>query len=331
MDGVDKVGVTACQASKLLLRLAVNFGGVQGGDAAQLVSGLARELAASDSSNVSGGAGSDKVDDLLWHVDGVGQFHEAVANDFADPLDVQSCVLLEVLDGIAQLDHDQVSGFGIILVIVLFPALLLLLFGGVGVGTRVGLKVVALLVCLDQFACGLLHLGGALRQTLDEDGHLVVTEVLLAFHSLDEVVQVELDLLPILADNVTANLAGFRGVLWLKDSIELGQMVYEWDISYCLAARFPIKIRVCLQSLSSREAPSSRLISWSLFRVTCFREGSSSISRGLTQLLGWSTPFKELERLWGLAMTEAARRQAIRHTVRRGFILGSVPFRFSAW
>lgn len=188
VDGIDKVGVTACQASKLLLRFAVNLGGVQGGDAAQLVSGLARELAASDSGNVGSGAGSDKVDDLLWHVDSVGQFHEAVANDLADPLDVQSYVLLEVLDGIAQLDHDQVSGLGIILVIVLLPALLLLLFGGVGVGTRVGLEVVALLVRLDQFAGGLLHLGRALRQTLDEDGHLVVTEVLLPFHSLDEVV-----------------------------------------------------------------------------------------------------------------------------------------------
>lgn len=230
VDGINKVGIAASQAAQFLVGLAVEPGGVQAGDAAQLVSGLASVLATSGAGNVGSRSLANQMDGFLGHVHLVGQLNQTVADDLAEALNIQGCELLEVLDLISQSDDHKVAGCLVILILVLLAALLLLFLAAAlllvaVVLAGIGLQVVALLVGLDEFAVGLVHVVPAGGQALDEDGHLVVTEVLLALDCLHKVVQVEFDLLAALADNVTLDLAGLWHILLLEDAVELTQVV----------------------------------------------------------------------------------------------------------
>lgn len=234
VNGIDKVGITASQTAQLVVGLGEQLGGIQTGDAAQLVSGLACVLATGDAGNVGSRSLANQMDGLLGYVHLVGQLHQTVANHLADALNIQGSVFLEIIDQIAEGDHNQIARGLIILILVLLATLLLLLLLlaarsllVVVVLAGIGLQVVALLIGLDQFAVGLVHIVPAGGQTLNENGHLVVTEVRLTLDGLHKVVQVELDFLATFADNVTLDLARFRHILLLEHAVELSQVVCQ--------------------------------------------------------------------------------------------------------
>lgn len=106
VNGINEVSIAAGQTTQDLGTLGQHLGGIQTGDAAQLVSGLGGVLVASSSGHMGADSLADQMDDLLGHTL-VGQIDQGLADHGAGVQNIQHRVAFEVGQGGAEVNDLQ--------------------------------------------------------------------------------------------------------------------------------------------------------------------------------------------------------------------------------